>query len=184
MSTFVVGHTLGWMRVFSHRPRRTGDRHLRQGHQDLRQGDENPGATSDPTRRIPCRVELQLAPRPRGRHTHVNLNDVTANSYQSVDLRAVSDRYAQYRSRKTDHGRAGGTARAVGRYGLSFKLDPTNVQAGWLARWAGSRRRCFNHALALVTEIRKKWAAHRGAGFDPELRVKPLSAIDCATGSS
>lgn len=66
----------------------------------------------------------------------------------------------------------------VRRYGLAFKLDPTNVQAGWFARSAGSRRWCFNQAVALIAENHKQWASERDADVDSKLRVKPLSAMD------
>jgi len=39
---------------------------------------------------------------------------------------------------------------AVRLYGLSFRLDPTNVQAGLLARAAGARRKAYNEGVARV----------------------------------
>lgn len=66
----------------------------------------------------------------------------------------------------------------VRRYGLAFKLDATNVQAGWFARSAGSRRWCFNQAVALVKANHEQWASQRDAGLEPRLCVKALSAMD------
>ena len=47
---------------------RAGHRHLREGHQDLRQRDEGPGAALDQAQRLPRRVELHPAPRPAATH--------------------------------------------------------------------------------------------------------------------
>jgi hypothetical protein len=52
---------------------------------------------------------------------------------------------------------AGAQAR-VRRYGLTFKLDPTNVQAGWFARSSGARRWCFNQAVSLIEQNHQQWA--------------------------
>ncbi|MBK5305186.1 MAG: transposase [Frankiaceae bacterium] len=64
------------------------------------------------------------------------------------------------------------------RYGVSFKLDPTNMQTGWFARSAGSRRWCFNQSVALIAQNHAVWQAQRDAGIDAKERVKPLSAMD------
>jgi Helix-turn-helix domain len=62
--------------------------------------------------------------------------------------------------------------------GLSFRLDPTDAQAGLLARAAGARRKASNEAVARVRDNRAEWAAQRAAGVPAEERVRPPSAID------
>lgn len=69
----------------------------------------------------------------------------------------------------------------VRRYGLAFKLDRTNVQAGWFAHSAEARRWCFNQGVVLFEQNHKRWAAQRAAGIDPKQRVKPLRRWTCAT---
>jgi putative transposase len=70
------------------------------------------------------------------------------------------------------------TGPAVRLYGLSFRLDPTNVQAGLLARAAGARRKAYNEGVVRVRENHEQWAAQRDAGIAPKDRVKPPSGID------
>jgi putative transposase len=66
----------------------------------------------------------------------------------------------------------------VRRYGLAFKLDPPDVQVGWFARSAGSRRWCYNQAVALMKSNSQHWQSQREAGIDQAMRVKPLTAMD------
>jgi putative transposase len=62
--------------------------------------------------------------------------------------------------------------------GLSFRLDPTDLQRGLLARAAGARRFAFNQAVARVRANHAEWAALRDAGVPAGLRVRPPSGID------
>jgi putative transposase len=62
--------------------------------------------------------------------------------------------------------------------GLSFRLDPTDAQAGLLARAAGARRFAFNQAVARVRVNHTQWATQRDAGVPPPDRVRPPSGID------
>jgi putative transposase len=62
--------------------------------------------------------------------------------------------------------------------GLSFRLDPTHVQAGLLTRAAGARRFSFNQAIARIHANSQAWAAQRDAGVEPAGRVRPPSAVD------
>ena len=98
--------------------------------------------------------------------------------YESADLKALSVLAHTMVDMGSRVAGEVGAKPAVRRYGLTFKLDPTDTQQGWFAQSAGARRWCTNQCVALITANHEQWAAQRDAGVPAADRVRPLSAID------